>query len=322
MKTRTDVWSGSLFVLIVLMTIVPSAAFASAVLLDVRGTVNVKLPGGKSPQAKAGMELPDGSILAVKSGGRAQVLLQSGTLEEVASGKSYTVGANAGGSKRTTLGSGIAVAVRELSQRGSGPTVHGMVKEAEGPRSQLQQMTFGASASVRGIFPVATSLRTNTVLSFRISAPLPAVWRSPVLVVEDARKQQLLVKAVEPGKREVALRSGELPLVPGGKYSWYLGVREGGRVQAKSARYDFSILSTAEEQSLSRELAEVQSLDMGAEGKAILSAAVFQRYQLYGEVVRELAPFAQGINTVDAAKRMLLTAYARMGDSEEAQKYR
>ncbi len=308
--------------MLIALFLMPQAAAASAVLLDMSGAVSVKLPDESAPKAQAGMELPDGSILSAAAGGRASVLLQSGALHEVAAGEAFTVGAAAAPAKGAALGKGIAVAMGELSGSGSGPTVHGMVKEAGGPKQGLQGFTFGADGPLRGLFPVATAIHATAPLTFRISQPVPAKWRSPLLVVDDAAGKRLLSKEILPGKLDFTVTSKELRLQPGQRYSWYLGVSEAGRAVGKTARFEFTVLSAAQEKALSAELAGIGKIPVGATGQAILTAQLFQSYRLYGEMVRTLAPLAAGAETPTFVKRMLFFGYSQMGDGGEARKYR
>lgn len=308
--------------MLLLSLAVPQVASASAVLLDASGGVAVKLPDASAPKVQAGMELPDGSLLSVASGGRASVLLQSGELHEVAGGEAFTVGAPAAKAKGTELGKGIAVAMGELSGSGAGPTVHGMVKEAGGPKQGLQQFTFGASSALRGLYPVATAIRPAGSLTFRTSQPIPAEWKAPVLIVDDAAGRRLMTKGVLSGKLDFTVTSGELKLSPGQKYSWYLGVLQAGKAAGKTSRFEFTVLSAADEKALAAELARVGKLDVGTAGRAILTAQLLQSYRLYEEMVRTLAPLSAGSETPSFVKRMLFFGYTQMGDGKEAAKYR
>ena len=76
----------------------------------------VTLPGGAATKAAAGLELPGGSVVAVDKDGKAALLLESGAVDELDPGTRYTVGGKAEGTRRTNLGSGIALAMRELSE--------------------------------------------------------------------------------------------------------------------------------------------------------------------------------------------------------------
>lgn len=302
--------------------VIPQAAAASAVLLDMSGKVSVKLPDASAPKVQAGMELPDGSVLSVAAEGRASVLLQSGALREVAAGEEFTVGAAAAKSGGREIGRGIAVAMGELSGSGPEPTVHGMVKEAAGPKQGLQGFSFGAGSALRGISPVSTAIRSGGALTFRISQPVPSEWKSPLLIVDDAAGRTLLTRKLIPGKLDFTVTSGEFRPAPGGKYSWYLGVLQAGKPAGRTARFEFTVLSTADEKALSAELAKVDALKVGAAGKAILTAQLLQSYRLYEEMVRTLAPLAAGSATPSFVKRMLFFGYTQMGDGDQAAKYR
>ena len=296
--------------------LIGSTADASGVLLDVQGKVGVTLPGGGAAKAASGLDLPDGSVVALEQGAKASVLLESGAVDQLAAGGRYTVGSKAAGSKRTDLGSGIAMAMRELSASGEGPTVHGMVKEAAGPSRNLPDLAILGSGGFAARFPVGTTIRVDTTIVFRWSGQVAA----SVIVIDNAKQQHVAIKPLAVGKDEIALNTASLGIAKGQKYSWYLGENE-RRPLGKTARYAFDTLSAAEEASLKADLAKVQKLDMGSDGKALLTAQLYYQRQMYDDMARTIEPLWQREQNA-FAKKLLFTGYSRMGRAEEAKKYK
>jgi hypothetical protein len=301
------------------MCLLPSLSHASAVLIDARGGVAVKLAGGEAAKAVPGLELPDGSTVAVEKGGKASVLLEGGAVDEIASGSRYTVGPKAEGEKRTELGGGIAVAMRELAASGSGPTVHGMVREARGPTNKLPDLSVLGKSSFVALFPEGTAVRLGDAIAFRWSGA-PAGLASPVVVIDDAQKKHLAVKPIVLAKGEFSAAPKTLGIAKGSTYSWYVG--EGLKSPTgKTARFEFTTLSAAQEKALDGELAIIRQIDVGAEGRALLLGQAYYEYKMFDELVRVLEPAIQKTSN-SFGRKLLSAAYSRMGRVEEAKKYK
>jgi hypothetical protein len=297
----------------------PALAHASAILVDAQGKVEVALPGGKSAPLQAGISLPDGSVVKVESGGKAAVLLESGAMDTVTAGTSYTVGAKVEKAQRTELGSGIAIAMRELVATGEAPTVHGMVKEAKGPTGRLPDFSvLGGAEGFNAIYPVSIAIRFQNTLTFRWAQP--ANWPAPALVLDDAQKKRLAVIPIPANAKEVTASAANLYLAKGAAFSWYLATKEKGGT-GKGARSEFSVLSEKEEQTLDATLANVRKLGLSEVGQALLCGQIYYQHKMYDDLTRTLAPII-GSDASPFAKQLLFTAYSRMGRTEEAAKYR
>ena len=302
----------------IIIMVVPAVASAKAVLIDASGDVKVTHAGGRRVVATVGLELADGSIVTVGDGGKASLLAESGALEEVAAGSTYTVGKGGGAAKSTNLGRGIALAMKEITASGEGPTVHGMVKKVEGPRGKLGSIG-GSGNMLVGTYPVGTAVILGPTITFKWSRPIGGAWQKPAIVVEDATKRRLAVKAVSKSKTSYEGTQHELKVNKGHDYSWYFASTQGG-VKGASARFAFSTLSAKRESGLDSERKKIDRLRLGADGTALLMAQLYYKYNLMDDMVRTLAPiYAKTPSSF--MKRLLYNGYARMGRMTEAAKY-
>ncbi|MFA4875193.1 MAG: hypothetical protein WC956_05320 [bacterium] len=301
---------------IVLIISVPFVAHASAVLLDAKGSVSVTLLGNKPSPAKIGLELPDGSVLKVGKGGKASVMLDTGAVDEITGEASYTVGPKAKSSKRTELGNGVRVAMRELSAGGPNPTVHGMVKEAGGPASKMPSLDAFGAGGLRAIYPIGTAIRLGPTISFRWEGAQNVKWPEPVIVIDDASQKHVAVKAIRPGSSEYSASPKELGLAAGGRYTWYLASNKGG-VAGKTSRFEFTTISQADERALDTDIAKAKSLEMSQDGKELLAAQLFYQRGMYDDMVRKLAPLWQRTRAPFVGK-LLKYGYSQMGRGKEA----
>ncbi len=299
--------------------LIPIQVRASGVLLDAQGKVSVTIPGKSSAEATPGLELPDGSVIVVDKDGKASVLLESGAVDEIASGTKYTVGSTKAVKKRTDFGSGITLAMRELAASGEGPAVHGMVKKVEGKKDI--RIDFGAlgGQGLKGIYPVDTAVRLRSSITFRWS--MPTSFRNPLIVVDDADKKRLSTMALKPSNAYFTTSPAKLRLSKGKAYSWYLAAREGKGVKGKTARLKFTTLSAADEKSLDRDIAKARGLNMSEAGKDLLIAQSYFQRGLIDDMVKTLVPlYAKQPSSF--VKRLLFLGYSRMGNMQEAEKYR
>lgn len=297
------------------MLIVPTTSFASAVLVDAQGKVEVTI-SGKTESAKVGTELPDGSVVDVKKGS-AQVLLESGAMDGIPANTKYTVGSKAHAGSRTDLGGGIALAMKELAASGEGPTVHGMVKKVGGP----QQIRLGAKApakGLRGIYPVGTAIVLEPTITFKWSEPVG--FKNPVLVLEDAKRGRLAVLNLKPGETSFHRSSDKLYLKSGGSYSWFIAERVGEDVKGRTARFKFTVLSDSQIRALGNQKNGIEAMRMGQDGKDLLIAQTYFGYGLYDDMVNRLTPLYARAPT-PFTRKLLRLGYARMGNMTEAAKY-
>lgn len=302
-------------VIAVLMLAVPGNSFASAVLIDAQGKVQVTI-AGKAESAKPGLELPDGSTVEVKDGS-AQVLLESGAMDGIPANTKYTVGQKAHSGSQTDLGGGIALAMKEITASGEGPTVHGMVKKVGGP----QQIRLGAKASakgLRGVYPVGTAVALEPTITFKWSEP--ANFKEPVLVIDDAKRNRLAVVRIKPDQTSFYRSAEKLRLKNGESYSWFIGESVGGDVKGRTARFKFTTLADSEIKSLGSQKAKIEAMQMGRDGKDLLLAQTYFGYGLYDDMVNRLLPLYARAPT-PFTKKLLRLGYARMGDMAKAAKY-
>ncbi len=302
---------------VAVFVLMPSSLFASAVLIDAKGKVSVILPGKEVEQARIGMELPEGSIVNVTDGG-ASVLLESGTLDEIASKTTYTVGAKSDEGGRTDLGGGIALAMRELAASGEGPTVHGMVKEAKGPKNLRIDFGKDAASSQRGLFPTGTRVVLGESQSFRWSRPVDHA--NAVLVLDDAKRKRLAIANLKLGDTSFSRSSAKLHLSKGNSYTWYLGESAGDGIKGRTGRFAFSTLSSSDEGSLNAERGRIDSLKIGGEGKDLLKAQLYFQYGLYDDMVNALRPVYEKSHA-PFVKKLMKLGYTKMGNAVEAARY-
>lgn len=299
--------------------LIPMQVNASGVLLDAQGKVSVTIPGKSSSKATSGLELPDGSIIDVGESAKASVLLESGAVDEIASGTKYIVGSTKAVKKRTDFGSGITLAMRELAASSEGPAVHGMVKKVGGKKDV--RIDFGAlgGEGLKGIYPVDTAIRLGSNITFRWS--MPASFSNPMIVIDDANKKQLSVKAIKAANSYFTTSPANLRLAKGKAYSWYLAAKEAKGIKGKTARYRFTTLSSADEKALNRDIAKARALNMSDAGKDLLIAQTYFQRGLMDDMVKTLAPlYAKQPNPF--TKRLLFLGYSRMGNMKKAEKYR
>jgi hypothetical protein len=297
------------------MLMVPTTSFASAVLVDAQGRVEVTV-SGKKGSAKVGTELPNGSVVDVGNGS-AQVLLESGAMDGIPANTKYTVGSKAHAGSRTDLGGGIALAMKELAASGEGPTVHGMVKKVGGP----QQIRLGAKApakGLRGIYPVGTAIVLESTVTFKWSEP--ASFKNPVLVLDNAKKRRLAVLKLKLGQTNFHRSAEKLHLKRGGSYSWFLAERVNGDVKGRTARFKFTVLSGSRVKALKDQKSGIEAMRMGQDGKDLLIAQTYFGYGLYDDMVNRLTPLYARAPTL-FTRKLLRLGYARMGNMREAAKY-
>lgn len=299
---------------------IPSLASASGVLVDAKGKVDVTLPGGAPQPGRIGLELPDGSSVSVRSDGAASVMLESGAIDDIPQGEAYKVGSEAKGAKRIELGSGLAVAMRELAAAGKDPTVHGMVKAAVGPRGKIGLAAGFVAGGINAVYPSGTSIRLGAIITFRWDPTPPVDWAKPAIVVDDANKQHIATRPVAAGSHELSIDSSNIGIKKGGAYSWYLATQEGS-LKGKTSRFEFRTLSGADEKQLDGDISKIRALDMSKDGKNLLIGQIYISRGLNDDAARTLDPLWQKLQP-PFVKKLLRLAYSRMGRAKDAELFR
>lgn len=306
------------FIAIPVVFLFSPRCFASGVLIDIKGDVKVGVPGAKESQGKVGAELSEGSTVIVNNGGAAVVMLSNGAIDQISSGSRYVVGKEAVQAKRINFGSSLALAMREATTSGEGPTVHGMVKEAKGPKG-LVKLPGLATVGINAIYPSGTSIRTANTIIFKWEAEPKIDWPKPALVIDDASKKHISISAVSVGSNELKVEISKAGIKKGQSYSWFLAQQEGG-INGKTRRFEFKILSDADEKNLDSDITKIRSLKMGPEGKDILVAQLYLGFMLNEEAVQAILPVWQKTKSPYVAK-LLHLGFSRMGQQKEAESY-
>lgn len=301
----------------VVLTLVASAAHATAVLVDAKGDVRVK-QGNKEARAIIGAELADGAIVVAGKNARAAVLCESGSLDEVSGGRSYTVGVPSKG-KSTSLGAGITIAMKEIAAGGKGPTVHGMVKDVDGPRTLKIDFDKLGGQGLTALYPSGTTLKLSPNIDFKWSEPIGKDWVKPALVVMDMSGKRLGSIPLSAGASKAGICPCKLGLARGREYKWFLATNDKA-TKSKTPEFKFQTLSDNDERRLDAELAKISSLELTDQGKALLQAQLYFSYGLYDEAAKELGPFYAKSQS-PFAKNLLHLCYMRMGRIFEAKKY-
>lgn len=297
--------------------LISASAYSSAVLVDAKGEVRVK-QGGDEAKAIIGAELGDGAIVTTGKDARASVLCESGSLDEVSAGQSYTVGAPSAG-KSTSLGAGITIAMKEIAAAGKGPTVHGMVKKVEGPHALKIDFDKLGGQGLVALYPSGTAVRLSPSIDFKWSEPIGKDWVKPALVVMDISGRRLGSIPLSAGETNMGVCPCKFGLAKGREYKWFLAASDKSE-KSRTPEFKFQTLSDNDERRLDADLAKISSLNLTEEGKALLDAQLYFSYGLYDEAAKGLAPFYAKSQS-PFAKNLLHLCYMRMGRVAEAKKY-
>ncbi|OGQ21867.1 MAG: hypothetical protein A3I05_00335 [Deltaproteobacteria bacterium RIFCSPLOWO2_02_FULL_44_10] len=299
-----------------------SAAFASAVLVDAKGAVEVKI-GDKAVEPKVGLELPDGSSIKTKKGAKAQVMFLDGTIRTLVANESLIVGKLEKSGAQTTVIEGIQLALNEASQSGEGPTVHGMVKMGP-PATGKPKIILGSSSfGIEGLYPIHTTiLMPKQDLVFMWSDTTKIDWTNPVLVVKNAEKKQMGIFSVPKGAKQLVVPLSQLKLKSGETYSWHLGYKQKGIMIVKGSHYPFTILGKKGEASLQKDIETIKTLEFSPKAETLMLGQVYYKYGLYHHTTEILVPLSQAGDVGGAVKQILFVSYLRMGLSSEMEKYR
>jgi hypothetical protein len=239
-------------------------------------------------------------------------------VDEVAEGMRYTVGSEKASGKRTDLGQGITIAMKELAASGEGPTVHGMVKKVGGPRKVRIDFGNKATAGQMGLYPTGTKVKLGQEMTFRWLKPID--YKNPTLVLDNAGRRRLAMANLRAGDTSFTRSASKLHLKDGESYSWFLAERKERDVKGKTGRYSFSTISSEDERALEGEMAKIRSLRMSEDGKKLLIAQLYFQYGLYYDMVNVLTPlYSKSPSTF--VKKLLRLGYSKMGNTVEMAKY-
>ena len=291
--------------------------FASGVLIDVKGDVKITGSSGKKIDAKIGTELIDASKIVVAKNSAAAVLLQSGAVDKISSGQTYIVGKDVAKSRKS-FGEGMTVAMRELSSKGKGPTIHGMVKDVKGP-DKSKKFIIDNQNEIVALFPRQTSIRFNPKIEFSWNSKPAVNWQSPVIVIDDAQNQHIAVIDVPANSTAMSVDAVAAKLNKGESYSWYLATKNPA-LKGKTSRFFFDIISAEKESKLESEIAEIRALGLGEQATNVLIAQVCFAAGLYNEVVDLLLPIWRSEKTNFTGK-LLWLSYTKLAQGKKASEF-
>lgn len=310
-------------VIILISLAFSASAFASAVLIDSKGSVKITSAKGADIPANTGSELPDGAKVTTSKNASASLMLMDGTIRELKNGEELVVGAPSKKMENKTVIEGITLAMKEATTKESGPTVHGMVKMNQlGPGSPKPALEpIGRALGHQGLYPAGIAMELPENINFKWEKDDKIRIDNPVIVIEGNNKEKLLVEKISLDKSEIEICSCKLSIHSGGEYSWYLASQDGDKILGKSRRFHFSILSEAEVQQLKKDSETINSMDMSEDGKNFLLAQMYFKYKMYDKMTETLLPLWKKEKT-DTVKKQLFVGYTKMGITKEAMKYR
>lgn len=297
----------------------PQIVFASAVLIEAKGKVDVSI-AGKKVTPTVGLELPDGATVKPAQAARASVMLLDGAIFTVNAGETFEVGPREKTKGQPTLIAGIQLALAEAKESGASPTVHGMVKMGQPQTGKPKGKMLGAgSFGVEGIAPVYTTIEVLPTTTFEWKADKP--WSNPVFVITDGEKNTVFTKDLQAGATRVTVSRDAAKLVPGKQYSWHLGARQGSNVTVKGSRFPFKIMSEEAARVLAIDEAQVAKLEITSpEANALLAAQLYYKHGLYVKMTETLLPHYKS-EEGGAMKSLLYVAFRRMGRTDEMKRY-
>lgn len=267
--------------LAVIFSLFYATSHAMGVIVDARGRVDVRLPSGKSMQAKVGAELPDGSVVAVGASANAAVMLDCGAMDKIGSNQTYTVGLLPKKTERTNLAQGISTAMRELA--------------VGGEKSD----------------PIGTSIRLGSSIEFSWGIGTKINWQNPVIVVEDINKKQIYSGVIGANQNSVSIDAAKIKIRKGERYSWYLASSDSD-TKPKTRRFEFAVMSAAEERKVDSDVADINKLDISPDGKELMIAQLYYGYNLNDEALKILEGLAARTNS-PFVKKLIRLGNAKIG---------
>jgi len=311
------------------------------VLIESKAPVEFKSPKGTPVNATMGTELLPGTKIQAGSGGMARVMLMDGTIVEVSSGKSYTVGTVPESSEDRTVMRGITLALNEAADVSvpprpaadtavtptkpkAEPRIHGMVKMG-GPlitQRQIQQSEkkkpVAPQKRLEAIYPTGTSIILPDRLTFKWN--IRANFPKPVVILTGSgSEKQIDVDTKNPFTASAS--SKDLGLKRGQKYTWYLASKNDKPGRAKSQRFNFTVLTERQEDDLKKDLQKLNDTASSPEGRDFLKAQLYYNYGMNYNMVDTLTPLWKK-NHSSSIKKLLLLGYSKMGRAEEAWRYK
>lgn len=299
-----------------------ATAYASGVVVDSKGEVKIKLPDGKTNQAKVGVELPDGTKISTAKSSSISIMLMDGSIEDIGEKKDYTIGGNKKEASSKTVIQGLALAMNEATTSTSGPTVHGMIKMTQlGPSAPTPSYISATNIlGPYGIYPVGTIIDLPEEIAFSWRMDKQLNFTNPVVIVENAKGKKLVVKNVSPKDTQVAMKTAKLNLQQGENYSWFLASNEKRRIIGKTRRFNFGIISVKEKNILEQDKQKIMAMNISDDGKEFLFAQLYYRAKMNDAMVKTLLPLWEKEHT-EALRKLLYLGYSRMGQTQELVKY-
>lgn len=293
--------------LILAILAISSYALASAVLIDVKGDVQIKLTDKDISDAKVGLELPGGSVIETKDNGSAAVMLDSGAIEKVAPNSSYNIGKTQNEEGRTDLGAMFAAVMQELTAEIKGT-----------PR--INDAGILASLGVNAVYPSGTAIIFSKNIIFKWDKKPQINWPSPAIIVDDKDKRHIVVRPLRSGQVEIVIKAQDAKISKGNEYSWYLASKDRG-IKGKTRRFRFKIISVADESELQSEIAKINSLDISQDGRDILIGQMYFGKNMFSDAVKILEPLWEKDKTPFVGK-ILRLSYVKMSRPNEAANYK
>jgi len=311
-----------IFFAIIFINLLSLYAYASGVIIDSKGEIEIKLPDGRTTEAKLGVELPDGTKISTKKSSCISIMLMDGTIEDIGENKSYVIEANKKDTSSKTFIEGLALAMNEAKASSTGPTVHGMVKMTQlGPNASMPSYISATNLlGPYGVYPVGTIIEMEKDITFRWRMDKKLNFPNPVFILEDANRKKIIIKAINPEDTELTLKTSKLKLQEGKNYSWYLASNSKRRIIGQTIRYNFGIISQTEKNRLELDKQKIAKMNISADSKEFLIAQLYYRAGMYDAMVKTLLPIWEKEQS-DAVKKLLYLGYSKMGQTQEMVKY-
>jgi len=290
-------------------------ANASAVVIDFSGNAQVSMAGNNARPLKIGLELKDGELIVTGSNSSASILLNSGVMKKISSNAKYIVGSDAKVEHSINLGRGIALAMREVRETGSGSRIHGMVREAKGP-GEKRFMFRPKWMGIMAIYPNGTAIKLDGPITFSWSRMPPINWNLPVLVIDDNDGKRISTLSLNANSTAKTVDKSKFK--KGRKYSWYLA-QGGEKIRGKTVRFSFNVISDSKKKHLSKSLAMLNGLGLAKDGENFLAAQTYYAYGMYYEMTKILKPIWLKSKT-PFIRQLLIIGYTKMGRGDELAK--
>lgn len=315
------------------------------VLIESSGPVKFTSKKGTEIAAVLGTELEPGTIVQAGEGGSAKVMLMDGELIQVSERKSYVVGTTPSQEEKKSMMRGLTIALNEAAKvklpaapteeveteeakpsAPQQPRVYGMVKMGS-PRPTPQERAAQKKRvakkrrpklELEAIYPAETTILMPKNITFAWNMNLK--FPKPVVVFEGPEGLYKRFDIDPKSPKSLTASAKELGLHKGNKYSWYLASRSDKKGRGRTRRFNFTIMSEAQEKSLKKDLATINETASTDDGRAFLTAQLYYNHKMMYDMVQTLLPLWNK-NKSPAIKKLLKLGYARMGRASEARKY-